>query len=245
MFPDLPTLKRILACADTEQRTWIWISLGCGFEPIALAQATRQCFDQEMYDLTRSKTGLLRRGRLRPMVWAHLQRFLAETPRGMDDLLFVTRNRRPLLERPDKTEMEMQLRPTKGLHKENNALAQTWARLLKRSGVEWREGFAILRSVACTIMTKRPEVDMQELWDFMGHAPNSDTYKQYAQYVTPSSKPMIEWVRGMLDQPDADAWRDEEVRRYEEQEARRKEQARENSRRSKKRGSHGRSPSLK
>jgi hypothetical protein len=78
VFPDLPTLKRILACADSEQRTWIWISLGCGFEPIALAQATRRCFDQEMYDLIRSKTGLLRRGKMRPMVWAcaelrHLQ----------------------------------------------------------------------------------------------------------------------------------------------------------------------------
>ena len=94
-------------------------------------------------------------------------------------------------------------------------------------------------------MTKRPEVDMQELWDFMGHAPNSDTYKQYAQYVTPSSKPMIEWVRSMLDRPDADAWRDEEVRRYEEQEARRKEQARENSRRRKKPGKGMRSSSFK
>jgi hypothetical protein len=245
VFPDLSTLKRILACADTEQRTWIWTSLGCGFEPIALAQATRRCFDQEMYDLTRSKTGFLRRGKTRPIVWAHLQKVLTENPRGLDELLFVTRNGRPLVQRSDKTEMEMQVRPTKGLHKENNALAQAWTRLLKRSGVQWREGFRILRSIACTVMTKRADVDMQELWDFMGHAPNSDTYKHYAQYVTPSSKPMIEWVRNMLDSPDADAWRDTEVRRYEDEEARRKEQAKENSKRWKDYANRSRPPSGK
>lgn len=231
VFPDLPTLKRILAFASTEQRAWIWIALGCGFEPIGLAQATRRCFDQEMYDLTRSKTELLRRGKMRPIVWAHIQAYLREKPRGEDELLFVTRNGLPLVERADKTKQELQDRPTKGLHKENNALLLAWTRLLNRAGTKWRAGFRILRSVACTVMTKRPNIDMQELWDFMGHAPNSDTWKHYAQYVTPASKPMIEWVRRMLDSADPDAWRDDEVRQYEEECHQRREQAKENSKR--------------
>lgn len=211
-FPDLGTLKRLLAFATETQRAWIWISLGCGFEPIALAQATPACFDEQMYDLTRSKTGLMRRGRMRPLVWAILQKYLREHPRETHDLLFRTEEGNPLIHRGLKSEAARKQHLT--LAADNNSVVQAWEKLRKRSRVAC-EGLGVMRHIACTVMLNRPNVSLQDVREFLGHAPRSDTWAIYGQYRTPTTKPMLQWVEEMLECPDPDGWRDEVVREHE------------------------------
>ena len=67
----------------------------------------------------------------------------------------------------------------------------------------------------------------------MGHG-NTDTVNQYLKPLTPNTKATIEWINRMLDQSDADAWKDDHARLWEKQEQERRVQARENSKRWKK-----------
>ena len=90
-IPSVEVIRKVLATADTEERAWIWLAVGCAFGQDDLSKCRPLHFDTESYDLRRGKTGVERYGTMRPMAWSHLRRFLAANPRKPDDLLFVTR----------------------------------------------------------------------------------------------------------------------------------------------------------
>jgi hypothetical protein len=237
-IPSVEIIRKILAVANTEQRTRIWVAIGCAFGQDDLARCRPLHFDAESYDLRRGKTGIERYGTMRPMVWAHLQRFLVENPRQPDDLLFASRTGKPIVYKRAKTPSELKMGtvthgPKKIPYVKCDSVRLDWDRLVERAGVDWHEGFYVWRHIGCTACAHRQGVTLAELWTYMGHG-HTDTVNQYLKPLTPNIKATIEWLNRMLDQSDADAWKDEQVRMWEQQEQERQAQAKENSKRKKK-----------
>jgi integrase len=206
-------IRKILDAARDSERLWIWMGIGMGFGNDDLARARPIHFDQDSYDMRRGKTGLERYGTMRPMVWAHLERYLEANPRDESDLLFKTRTGRPLVWVEAKTEDELRNGttthgPSAMPYKRTDSVLQAFRKLKRRAGLEdWREGFYVWRHVGATAYAAREDVGLAALRTFLGHG-KSDVADQYMKPLTPQVKEVVEWVNKMLNSDDLDAWRE-------------------------------------
>ena len=210
--PTVKMIQQLLSAASERERLWIWMGLGLGFGNDDLARACPMHFDHKSFDMRRGKTGLPRYGEMRPMVWAHLQRYLRDLHREEDELLFITRNGNPLVWVKTKTEDEMKngtksRAPATTPFKRCDSLAQSWSKLKNRAELKnWKEGFYILRHLGATAFASLPGVGIAQVRTFLGHG-KSDAADQYMKPLTPETKRVVDWINRMLDSNDLNAWR--------------------------------------
>lgn len=211
-IPSVATIRKILQAATCEERLWVWMAIGLGFGQDDLARSRPIYFDAETYDMRRGKTGFERYGVMHPIVWAHLQCYLAETPRDPEGLLFITRNGNPLVWKRTKTADELRNGttthgPTKLPYKRTDNVAHRWKALLKRAEVKgWKEGFSVWRRLGCTAYGSRPRIGLSEIRTFMGHGA-TQAADNYLKPLSPEVKTVVKWINRMLDCDDAGAWR--------------------------------------
>ena len=138
------------------------------------------------------------------MVWSHLQLYVAECPSKPNDLLFRSRNGKPIVWRDKKKPGAEQGRSS---YTKSSALRMAWVRLLKRSKANWSGRFYTLRSLGGTSFGSRPDVSIVALRDFMGHK-SINTTNRYLRAVTPRNRRLVEWITRTLDKDNPEAWRE-------------------------------------
>jgi len=211
-IPTVKMIQEILATANARERLWIWMGLGLGFGNDDLARAKVGHFDAESYDMRRGKTGFPRYGVMRPLVWLHLCEYLKDNPKEADELLFATRNGKPLVWVAAKSKDEMvngtsTRGPAKTPFKRCDSVAQAWWKLKIRAGVEnWREGFYVWRHLGATAHASMPGTGIAQLRTYLGHG-KSDAADEYLKPLTPETKQVVEWINRMLDSDNLDAWK--------------------------------------
>ncbi len=211
-IPTVKMIQGILKAATPRERLWIWMGLGLGFGNDDLSRARVAHFDADSYDMRRGKTGFARYGVMRPLVWLHLRDYLKDNPREADELLFVTRNGRPLVWVTAKSKDEMvngtsTRGPAKTPFKRCDSMAQAWRKLKMRAGVEdWREGFYVWRHLGATAYASLPGTGIAQLRTYLGHG-KSNAADEYLKPLTPETKQVVEWINLMLDSDDLNAWK--------------------------------------
>lgn len=165
--------------------------------------------------MRRGKTGFARYGTMWPMVWAHLETYLRSNGCDEHDLLFRTRNGRPLVWVKAKTDDELRNGTTTRKacmtpYKRSDSVWQAFRKLKKRAGLEdWPEGFYIGRHVGATAYAFREGVGLAALRTYLGHG-KSDAADQHMKPLTPQVKEVIEWINRMLDSDALNAWTEKE-----------------------------------
>lgn len=209
-IPTIEMLRRLLAnTTKFDHRVWIWLGLGCAFGPQDLSVLTllNFDFDHDEWFLRRKKTDVPRRGRIHPMVKAHLHHYLTDKPRERSDLLFVTRDGNPITWTKNKSDEEFASTQGNARAKRGQSVRRTWDGLMKRTGLdkEWGESFYVLRHLAARVHGTRPGASLESQMAFMGHTQAMTTSK-YLQPLTPEERPVIDWIAEMLEQTHIDAW---------------------------------------
>jgi len=211
-IPSKETLQTIMRWATDLERLWIWMGIGLGFGQSDLADCRPSYFNAESYDARRTKTGKERYGQMPPFIWTLMESYLAMNPRNNDDFMFATKNGLALVRQDMKTDEEIlhgtrTRPPSKRLVKKTDVVAQHWYRLLRSSGVKWKQGFYVLRHIGATAFTKRPGVGLIEIRSFLGHA-TSQMSDHYMKPLKPEYRPVIEWINSVLDSDEPMAWED-------------------------------------
>lgn len=181
----LPTLKQLKALLDTTDargRAMIWLGIGLGFGQTDISTVRVDQIDKTGYDLRRGKTGIERFGETPPGVWKAIQEYLAETPRPKGELLFVTKNGKPVV------------------HTRSDGVLQWWQRLRESIGEskETLGGFYTLRHVGATEYGSRKGCSILTMKQWLGHSASSAMADRYMKPVAPEHRELIEWVRQQL-----------------------------------------------
>ncbi len=181
-LPSKPQLERLLAATDLRGRTLIWMAIGLGFGQGDLSAIRVNQIDAESYDLRRGKTGIERYGSTPPLVWSLVQEYLQETPRGPDELLFVTRRGLPLV------------------HERSDAIQQWWHRLRNEIGEskETLDGFYVLRHLGATEFGSRPGCSIGDMRRWLGHSATSRMADVYMKPVSPEDREVVSWIAERL-----------------------------------------------
>ena len=181
-LPSLKLLKKILEHCDLRERTMVWMAIGLGFGQSDLAVIRVGQIDEDSYDLRRGKTGIDRYGSTPPIVWAHIQAYLAESPRPEGQLMFVTHQGRPLV------------------HGKCDSVRQWWRKLRESLGEtsETMPGFYVLRHLGATEFGARPGCSISDMKRWLGHSASSRIADVYMRPVPPEHRKLVEWVRGQL-----------------------------------------------
>lgn len=181
-LPTLPQLKRILCACDERETAMVWMGIGLGFGPSDLAVIRVGQIDEHGYDLRRGKTGMDRYGETPPLVWRCIRAYLLKYHRPRGELMFVTRNGRPLV------------------HGRVNAVRMWWERLRKKLG-ETKDtlgGFYTLRHLGATEYGSRKGASINDIRRWLGHSASSEVADTYMKPVSPEYREAIEWVRAAL-----------------------------------------------
>ncbi|MEX0775219.1 MAG: hypothetical protein WD042_05840 [Phycisphaeraceae bacterium] len=182
-LPTVEQLKKLLAAADARGRVMIWIGLGLGFGQSDIAALRLANIDKDSYDMRRGKTGINRWGRTPPMVWGAIREYLKGTSRPKDELLFVTRDSRPVV------------------HAKADSVLLWWNRLRQSIG-ETRhtlEGFYILRHLGATVHGAREGCSLADLRSWLGHGASSAMADVYMKPLKPEYKEVVAWVGQALE----------------------------------------------
>ncbi len=181
-LPTRKQLRSVLAACELRERAMVWLATGLGFGQQDLANIRVGQIDSESYDLRRSKTGIERFGSTPPLVWAHIEEYLATTSRKTGDLLFVTRRGYPLV------------------HGRVNAVTQWWAKLRTAIGEtkESLDGFYTLRHLGATEFGSRPSCSISDMRRWLGHGARSRVADIYMRPISPEYREVVEWVRKRL-----------------------------------------------
>ena len=184
----LPTLKQLQAlvdAADARGRAMIWLGIGLGFGQTDISTVRVGQIDKKGYDLRRGKTGIERFGETPPGVWKAIQEYLAETPRPQGELLFVTKNGKPVV------------------HTRSDGVLQWWQRLRESIG-ETKDtlgGFYTLRHLGATEYGSRKGCSIVAMKQWLGHSASSAMADRYRKPVAPECRTLIKWVREALQSP--------------------------------------------
>lgn len=178
----LPTKKQLQAMlkhCDVRGRALIWMGIGLGFGQSDLANVRVGQIDKKSYDLRRGKTGIERYGETPPRVWAAIEEYLEETPRGKGELLFVTETGHPIV------------------HTKSDSIFQWWRRLREAIGEskESLDGFYILRHLGATEFGSRKGCSIAAMKRWLGHSASSQMADRYMKPVSPEQREVVEWVR--------------------------------------------------
>ena len=181
-LPTLKQLKALVAEADTRGRAMIWLGIGLGFGQTDISTVRVDQIDKKGYDLRRGKTGIERFGETPPGVWRAIQEYLAETPRPDGELMFVTKNGKPVV------------------HTRSDGVLQWWQRLRESIG-ETKDtlgGFYTLRHLGATEYGSRKGCSIVAMKQWLGHSASSAMADRYMKPVAPEHRKLIEWVRRQL-----------------------------------------------
>lgn len=182
---ELPTLKQVKALvaeADARGRAMIWMGIGLGFGQTDISTVRVEQIDEQSYDLRRGKTGIERFGETPPGVWKAIQDYLAETPRAEGELLFVTKNGKPVV------------------HTRSDGVLQWWQRLRESIGEskDTLGGFYTLRHLGATEFGSRKGCSIIGMKQWLGHSASSAMADRYMKPVAPEHRKLIAWVRDQL-----------------------------------------------
>ncbi len=181
-FPTLKQLKAMVAAADTRGKAMIWLGIGLGLGQTDIADLRVGQIDKKGYDIRRSKTGVDRYGDTPPGVWRAIEEYLAETPRPTGDLMFVTKNGKPVV------------------HTRSDGVQQWWQRLRESIG-ETKDtlgGFYGLRHLGATEYGSRKGCSIVAMKQWLGHSASSQMADRYMKPVAPEHRKLVEWVRARL-----------------------------------------------
>lgn len=213
-FPPISVLQELLSLCSLQQQCIIWMAIGLGFGQADISICEPQCFDAEDFDLRRAKNARPRYGKMRPLIWAYIRKYLKETGRKAHTLMFLTETGLPLVRIRDKTPIEIERERKESPNREPtpftriDTVAMFWRRKVERlKQKRWREGFYVLRHLGATALASRPGVAITELRDFMGHAGASRVTDKYVRPLPPEAKPVVAWINRMLDSSDVDCWK--------------------------------------
>ena len=181
-LPTLKQLKALVEAADARGRAMIWMGIGLGFGQSDISNVRVGQIDVKGYDLRRRKTGIERFGETPPGVWKAIENYLAETPRPDGELLFVTKNGKPVV------------------HTRSDGVLQWWQRLRESIG-ETKDtlgGFYTLRHLGATEYGSRSGCSIVAMKQWLGHSASSAMADRYMKPVPPEHRKLIEWVRSEL-----------------------------------------------
>ncbi len=181
-LPTLKQLKALLAAADARGKAMIWLGIGLGLGQTDIANLRVGQIDKKGYDLRRGKTGIDRYGDTPPGVWSAIQAYLAETPRPEGQLMFVTKNGKPVV------------------HTRSDGVQQWWQRLRESIGEskDTLGGFYTLRHLGATEFGSRKGCSIIAMKQWLGHSASSSMADRYMKPVPPEHRKLIEWVRETL-----------------------------------------------
>lgn len=181
-FPTLKQLKAMVAAADTRGKAMIWLGIGLGLGQTDIADLRVGQIDKKGYDIRRSKTGVDRYGDTPPGVWRAIEEYLAETPRPTGDLMFVTKNGKPVV------------------HTRSDGVQQWWQRLRESVGEskDTLGGFYGLRHLGATEYGSRKGCSIVAMKQWLGHTTSSQMADRYMKPVAPEHRTLIAWVRQQL-----------------------------------------------
>jgi integrase len=181
-IPTLRQLKLILQKCDVRRTAMVWLAIGCGFGPRDLAKVHAGDIDKVGYDLRRPKTGIDRYGDTPKLVWACVESYLKKFPRDKAQLLFVTRQGRPLV------------------HHNTNSITEWWSDLRSELGEDGKglNGFYSLRHLGATEFGSRPGCSIGDMRRWLGHSASSAVADRYMKPVSPQSRMIVEYVRKAL-----------------------------------------------
>lgn len=193
MLPTVGHLKLILARCNEQRAAMVWMAIGLGFGQSDLSKATPQHFDKDDYDMRRGKTGIDRYGKMPPLVWGAIQKYLAVRPRKKDDRLFVTEDNRPLV------------------HDKTDSVAQWWEytrdTLTDENGNPANaglNGFYSLRHTGASEFGSRPGCSLAAMRGWLGHSVSSNVADRYMKPISPEYKELMQWVRDALQKTSPD-----------------------------------------
>ncbi|MCA9176051.1 MAG: site-specific integrase, partial [Planctomycetales bacterium] len=159
-----------------------WMGIGLGFGQSDISNVRVGQIDEKGYDLRRRKTGIERFGETPPGVWEAIEEYLADTPRPDGELLFVTKNGKPVV------------------HTRSDGVLQWWQRLRESIG-ETKDtlgGFYTLRHLGATEYGSRSGCSIVAMKQWLGHSASSAMADRYMKPVPPEHRKLIEWVRSEL-----------------------------------------------
>jgi integrase len=187
-LPTLTQLKLVLHNCDIARTAQVWLAIGCGFGQRDLSALRVGDIDKDAYDLRRGKTGVERFGQTPKLVWASLQRYLADTPRPDGELMFVTQRGKPLV------------------HNYSDSIGLWWSRLRQSLDVagDGLNGFYSLRHLGATEYGSRPGCSIGDMRAWLGHSVSSAVADRYMKPISPQVRPVVEWVRKSLQSVRAD-----------------------------------------
>jgi integrase len=181
-IPTLRQLKMILQKCDVRRTAMVWPATGCGFGPRDLAKVHVGDIDEVSYDLRRPKTGIDRYGDTPKLVWNCVEKYLEKFARAKGQLLFVTRQGRPLV------------------HHNTNSITEWRSDLRTELGEDGKglNGFYCLRHLGATEFGSRPGCSIGDMRRWLGHCASSAVADRYMKPVSPQNRMIVEYVRKAL-----------------------------------------------
>lgn len=184
-LPTVDQLTRVLDQCDLRDKTIVWMAIGLGFGPRDLAVVRVGQIDKDAYDLRRSKTQIERYGDTPPLIASLCSEYIAKAKRKSGDLMFVTRNGKPLV------------------HGQTNAIQQWWRKIREQIGEtrETLDGFYTLRHIGATEFGSRPGCSISDMRRWLGHSASSRMADVYMRPIRPEYREVVTWTREHLKSP--------------------------------------------
>lgn len=181
-LPTLKQLQAILRESELRERAIVWLAIGLGMGQSDLAAIHVGQIDRRGYDLRRGKTGIDRYGSTPPLVWTYVDALTRSADRKPGELLFVTRNGRPMV------------------HGGTNAISLWWSKLRTRLGEtkDTLDGFYVMRHLGATERGSREGTSIGEMKRWLGHSASSQIADHYMKPVAPEHRAVVSWVRKQL-----------------------------------------------
>lgn len=181
-LPTVQQLQQILSLCQPRETAMVWMAIGLGFGQSDLAVIRTNQIDQTGFDLRRGKTKVQRYGDTPDLVWDCMQKYLATSPRGDDDLLFVTPTGLPIV------------------RGQVDTVVTWWQRVRKSLGYDTESlgGFYTLRHLGATEFGSRPGASLNDVRGWLGHAAGSAMADVYMKPISPEYRDVVNWVRQAL-----------------------------------------------
>ncbi len=144
------------ACKDDKQRLYVALALNTAMNQADIAKLTGQNLEPPHLVTLRGKTGVLGCWKLWPVTWKLIESCKRRGIKKPTDLLFLTRDGRPLVERGFRKD---------GRTFKNDAVRQTFNRLLDDADIDG--SFVMLRKTVATVLKSKGYGDVVQF--FLAH----------------------------------------------------------------------------
>lgn len=144
------------ACEDDKQRLYVALAINTAMNQADIAKLTPSNLEPPFLITRREKTGVVACWKLWPMTWKLIESCKRRGVKKPTDLLFLTRDGRPLVERGFRKD---------GRTFKNDAIRQTFNRLLADVGIDG--SFVMLRKTVATVLKSKGYGDVVQF--FLAH----------------------------------------------------------------------------